>query len=500
MKKKLISAFFLLTMLVTSAFAVDLYVDGSQLTPDVPPTIVSGRTLVPLRSIFEALNADVQWDQATRTATATKADTTVQVTLNQKTAYVNGAANTLDVPAQIIQNRTMVPARFIAESLNARVLWDNNVKTVYVISAEHKPLVVEYLDVGQADSILLSSDGEYMLIDAGNNADGDDVVSYLRSVGADELKYAVGTHPHEDHIGGMDDVINDLTVDRVLLPNTTTNTQTYGDVLTAIESKNVPVTVPQASDTYQLGDATIAVVAAEQADELNNTSIVLKATYKNTSFLFMGDAEYSVEATLLGSADLNSDVIKIGHHGSSTSTGAAFLAAVSPKAAVISVGADNSYDHPAQETLDKLAGIPVWRTDKNGTVIAMTGGSACKLTSLGTNQSPEVPSKSNTSKPSTPSTATPTTPSTPSTSKPSTPATPSTPSTTKPSTSSGSSSGSSASSGNSGSSSNYTGTVYITPTGKRYHYLSSCAGKNATPTTLSNAKSRGLTPCNKCAK
>ena len=161
MKKKLISAFFLLTMLVTSAFAVDLYVDGSQLTPDVPPTIVSGRTLVPLRSIFEALNADVQWDQATRTATATKADTTVQVTLNQKTAYVNGAANTLDVPAQIIQNRTMVPARFIAESLNARVLWDNNVKTVYVISAEHKPLVVEYLDVGQADSILLSSDGEY---------------------------------------------------------------------------------------------------------------------------------------------------------------------------------------------------------------------------------------------------------------------------------------------------------------------------------------------------
>mgnify|MGYP000712472963 FL=1 len=308
MKKKLISAFFLLTMLVTSAFAVDLYVDGSQLTPDVPPTIVSGRTLVPLRSIFEALNADVQWDQATRTATATKADTTVQVTLNQKTAYVNGAANTLDVPAQIIQNRTMVPARFIAESLNARVLWDNNVKTVYVISAEHKPLVVEYLDVGQADSILLSSDGEYMLIDAGNNADGDDVVSYLRSVGADELKYAVGTHPHEDHIGGMDDVINDLTVDRVLLPNATTNTQTYGDVLTAIESKNVPVTVPQASDTYQLGDATIAVVAAEQADELNNTSIVLKATYKNTSFLFMGDAEYSVEATLLGSADLNSDV------------------------------------------------------------------------------------------------------------------------------------------------------------------------------------------------
>lgn len=484
MKKKLISAFFLLTMLVTSAFAVDLYVDGSQLTPDVPPTIVSGRTLVPLRSIFEALDADVQWDQATRTATATKADTTVQVTLNQKTAYVNGAANVLDVPAQIIQNRTMVPARFIAESLNARVLWDNNVKTVYVISAEHKPLVVEYLDVGQADSILLSSDGEYMLIDAGNNADGDDVVSYLRSVGADELKYAVGTHPHEDHIGGMDDVINDLTVDRVLLPNATTNTQTYGDVLTAIENKNVPVTVPQAGDTYQLGDATITVLAAEQADELNNTSIVLKATYKNTSFLFMGDAETPVENDILSSGvNIQSDVLKIGHHGSTTSTGADFLSAVSPKAAVICVGADNSYGHPAQATLDKLAGVPVWRTDKNGTVIAMTDGKTCKLTSLGANKAPAATTKPSTTAPSTPSTPT------------------NNGNTNSDNSNSGSSnSGSTVSGDHSDSDSNYTGTVYITPTGKRYHYLSSCAGKNATSTTLENAKSRGLTPCSKCVK
>ena len=477
MKKKLISAFFLLAMLVSSAFAVDLYVDGSQLTPDVPPTIVSGRTLVPLRSIFEALNADVQWDQASRTATAVKDDTTVQVTLNQNTAYINGTANTLDVPAQIISNRTMVPARFIAESLNARVLWDNNTKTVYVISAEHKPLVVEYLDVGQADSILLSSDGEYMLIDAGNNADGDDVVNYLRSVGADKLKYAVGTHAHEDHIGGMDDVINDLTVDRVLLPDATTNTQTYSDVLTAIENKSVPVTVPQAGDTYQLGDATITVVAAEQADELNNTSIVLRATYKNTSFLFMGDAETPVESDILASgANVKSDVIKIGHHGSDTSSSAAFLSAVSPKAAVISVGTGNSYDHPAQTTLDKLSGVPVWRTDKNGTVIAMTDGTTCHLTSLGTSKAPTTTSKpSATTKPSTGTT---------------TPSKPSTPSTTKPSTG-----GSTVD-----SSSNYTGTVYVTPTGKRYHYLQSCGGKNATPTTHQNAKSRGLTPCQKCAK
>lgn len=136
MKKKLISAFFLLSMCISSAFAVNLYVDGNRLTPDVPPTIVSGRTMVPLRSIFEALNADVQWNQATRTATATKGNTTVTVTVNQKTAYVNGVAKTLDVPAQVIKNRTMVPARFVSEALNARVQWDASTQTVYVSTNE----------------------------------------------------------------------------------------------------------------------------------------------------------------------------------------------------------------------------------------------------------------------------------------------------------------------------------------------------------------------------
>ena len=191
----------------------------------------------------------------------------------------------------------------------------------------------------------------------------------------------------------------------------------------------------------------------------------------------MGDAETPVENDILSSGvNVKSDVLKIGHHGSTTSTGADFLSAVSPKAAVICVGADNSYGHPAQATLDKLAGVPVWRTDKNGTVIAMTDGKTCKLTSLGANKAPAATTK--------PSTTTPSTPSTP----------------TNSDNTNSSNSGSTVSGDNSDSDSNYTGTVYITPTGKRYHYLSSCAGKNATPTTLENAKSRGLTPCSKCVK
>lgn len=467
MKKKFLCALLLCAALITQAFSVDLYVDGGKFNPDVPPTIISGRTLVPLRSIFEALDASVSWDGATRTATARKDGTTVQVTIDNTTAYVNGEANALDVPAQLVNNRTMVPARFVSEALNARVLWDGNTQTVYIITNGHEELVVEYLDVGQADSILLSSNGEYMLIDAGNNGDGDTVVNYLRQAGADELKYAVGTHPHEDHIGGLDDVINSLDVKNVFLPNATANTKAYSDVLDAIENKDIPVTVPKQGDTYTLGNAQITVVAAQQADALNNTSIVLKATYGSTSFLFMGDAEAEVEnAILRAGTNVKCDVLKVGHHGSDTSTTSSFLAAAAPKAAVISCGAGNSYGHPSQDTLDKLAGIPVWRTDRNGTVIAMTDGTSCVMTANKGKASVTAP----------PAPTTPAIPTAPT--APSTPATPPT------------DSGSDA----------IPSTVYITPSGKRYHYKASCAGKNARGTTLSSAISSGYTPCQKCAK
>lgn len=455
MFKKLLCSFIAITLFISNAFAVELYVNGNKLQTDVSPTIINGRTLVPLRSIFEALGANVYWDNSTQTATATKNYTTVKVTINNTTAYVNNVSNTLDVPAQIINSRTMVPARFVSEALHARVLWDSTTQTVYI--GDNTTLIVDYIDVGQGDCILLSCNGEYMLIDAGNNSDGQKIVTYLNTVGVDSLKYAVGTHPHADHIGGLDDVILSFDVDKVLLPNATTNTQTFADVLSAIETTNTPVNVPNINDTFNLGNTKITVLSAEQSDNLNNTSIVLRADYGQNSFIFMGDAEIEVENTMLSSGiNLDCDVLKVGHHGSDTSTSASFLNAVSPQVAIISCGTDNIYGHPNQSTLNKLSGVKLYRTDLNGSITAISNGNNYNFIVSNQNNTNNTNSGGNTNTGNNTNT-------------------------------------------NTDTSNNVQNIVYITPTGKRYHNLSSCAGKNAIETTLSSAISKGLTPCQKCA-
>ncbi len=234
-------------------------------------------------------------------------------------------------------------------------------------------LSVDFIDVGQGDSILIRSDGQSMLIDAGTNESGKTVLNFLKDKGIEKLDYAVGTHPHADHIGGLDDVIKDIDVGDLLMPNAVTDTKTFNDVLDAAESKGLSITVPEENEEFSVGQSKVTVLSknGEQSDNLNNSSIVLKVTCGEFSLLLTGDAEKEVEKQLLSDKkDVSADVLKVGHHGSGTSTSAEFLKAVSPKCAVISCGKDNDYGHPHQETLEKLEkqGTEIYRTDLLGTI------------------------------------------------------------------------------------------------------------------------------------
>lgn len=218
-----------------------------------------------------------------------------------------------------------------------------------------------------------------MLIDAGNNADSITVVNYIKQQGISKLNYVIGTHPHEDHIGGMDVVINTFNIGTVYMPKVTNTTATFKDVITAITNKGLKITTPVPGSTFKLGYAVCTILAPNSGsyEDLNNYSIVLKVVYGSNKFLFEGDAEGISENEVLAKGfDISADVIKIGHHGSSSSSTQAYLNKVKPKYAVISVGKGNDYGHPAASTMERLQsmGITVYRTDETGTIICTSDG------------------------------------------------------------------------------------------------------------------------------
>ena len=257
--------------------------------------------------------------------------------------------------------------------------------TVYALVGDEGELRVSFIDVGQGDSEFIElPNGETLLIDAGTNETGADVVNYIESLGYSSIDYVVGTHPHEDHIGGLDDVIRTFDVESVYMPKVTADTKTFEDVLDAVDEKGLTINTAKAGVTLVDGDRLSVKMLAPVLDEYDNTndySAVIRIVYDDTSFIFMGDAEQYAEDLITG--DVDSDVLKVGHHGSSTSTGEAFLERVSPSYAVISCGLGNSYCHPHTETIEKLGGIPVFRPDEMGTIVATSDGSEISFRTLG---------------------------------------------------------------------------------------------------------------------
>lgn len=250
---------------------------------------------------------------------------------------------------------------------------------------ENSNFEVHFIDVGQADSALIECDGETMMIDGGNVADSNVVAAYLKKEDVTELNYVVCSHAHEDHVGGLSGALSVTKADNIYAPKTETNTKAYKNFKKKAEEQNVEIKHPNIGDEIQLGSSTVEFLGPvdENGKDLNSTSIVLKITYGNTSFLFTGDAESDEEEEILNSgADLKSTVLKVGHHGSRTSTSYPFLREVMPQYAVISVEKGNSYGHPNEDTLSKLsdAGVEVYRTDESGDIVMTSDGNNISIT------------------------------------------------------------------------------------------------------------------------
>lgn len=250
-------------------------------------------------------------------------------------------------------------------------------------STNPNEMKVHFIDVGQGDSILIQVNYKNILIDSGPKDEKDKLVKYLNSLNIHQFDYVIATHPHEDHIGNMAYIINNYKVLNFYSPKIDNNTTSFENMAEALSRKNLKIKILKANaSTINLGENTLVEVFSPNLayyDNLNNYSPIIKISYGHNSFLFTGDAEEEIEQEIItNNFNLKSDVLKVAHHGSSTSTTKSFLDSVKPKIAVISVGKNNSYGHPTKDTLNKLKESKVYRTDIDGNIVITSDGNTIK--------------------------------------------------------------------------------------------------------------------------
>ena len=262
---------------------------------------------------------------------------------------------------------------------------NNNQNQNDYINTNNDLLKVHYLDVGQGDSIFVElPNNETMLIDAAESYQSENIINYLKNLNYQKIDYVIGTHPHTDHIGGLKDIINTFEIGKIYMPKVVSTTKTYESLLMAIKDKNLKINTAKAGTSIIDTDALkINILAPNNSiyTELNNYSVVTKITYGTTKFLFMGDAEKLSENEI--KENVTADVIKIGHHGSNTSSSIDFIKKVNAKYGIISVGLNNKYNLPKEETITNWEnfGTKIYLTSTNGTIRASSDGTNIKIES-----------------------------------------------------------------------------------------------------------------------
>ncbi len=240
-------------------------------------------------------------------------------------------------------------------------------------------LKIHYIDVGQGDSILLQNEDKTILIDGGTRASKDKLLNYLTENGIETLNYVIATHPHEDHIGSLDDAINNFNVEHVLMPKKSASTKVFSDLVEAIKNKGLKAEQLEVGTEINLADMKITILAPVKDDykETNDVSVGIKVDYKDNSFIFTGDVEEVAEKDIIDTGlNLKANVFKANHHASTTSNSKEFIEKVNPTYAIIQVGEGNSYGHPHTEILELFQqnNITVYRTDRNGNIVLTTDG------------------------------------------------------------------------------------------------------------------------------
>lgn len=262
---------------------------------------------------------------------------------------------------------------------------NNNQNQNDYINTNNDLLKVHYLDVDQGDSIFIElPNNETMLIDAAESYQSENIINYLKNLNYQKIDYVIGTHPHTDHIGGLKDIINTFEIGKIYMPKVVSTTKTYESLLMAIKDKNLKINTAKAGTSIIDTDTLkINILAPNNSTytELNNYSVVTKITYGTTKFLFMGDAEKLSENEI--KENVTADVIKIGHHGSNTSSSIDFIKKVNAKYGIISVGLNNKYNLPKEETITNWenSGTKIYLTSTNGTIRASSDGTNIKIES-----------------------------------------------------------------------------------------------------------------------